>query len=248
MKKPINIGHTNKTYMTENSIYQEKVLNKFNHKLDYALLEKFDFVPRLINETENSVEWEYIQTKPLVFTEDVLTQIANNFKTLHDSKLQFPKTNVASRVKEYRRILNERGIKIDVLNDYYKRINLILKNSESNRPLHNDLYLNNILLDLNEKVYFIDWEYASMGDKHFDLAYFICGSYLNKEQEEIFLNVYDTYWEEYLIQQKILVYYLTILWVNAQETKPFDDAGLIVKLKETVKEYEYKKSTNTFRR
>ncbi|WLP85484.1 phosphotransferase family protein [Mycoplasma seminis] len=247
MKQRILIGNTNISYQTDNTMLQTKVVNKFNHKLDYALLEKFDFVPKLIKNTDSEVEWEWIKTQPIVFNKDILKQIADDFKTLHDSALPFPKSNVAARVKEYRKILRERNIRIDVIDEYYKRINLILKNSETNRPLHNDLYIDNILLSQEGKIYFIDWEYASMGDKHFDLAYFICGTNLNEEQERYFLDCYDTYWEEYLIQQKILVYYLTILWDNAQEVKPFDDAECIAKLKETVKLYEYKKNNKLFR-
>ncbi|QNM93334.1 phosphotransferase [Mycoplasma sp. Pen4] len=247
-KELVKIGFTNKTYKTDkNHMFQEKIFNKFNHKIDYTLLENFDFVPELINETENTLEYQWIDTKPLEFSEDVLIQIADNFKTLHDSKLKFPPTNVAARVREYRKVLQDKGIKIDAINDNFKRINSILKNSENNRPLHNDLYKDNILLDKNGKVFFIDWEYASMGDKHFDLAYFICGSFLTPKQEKIFLDRYDTYWEEYLIQQKILVYYLTILWVNAQDVKHFDDAPLIQKLNETIELFNYKKETKTFR-
>ncbi|MFV8470345.1 phosphotransferase family protein [Mycoplasma sp. VS509_3] len=248
-KELIEIGHTNISYKTDhNTMLQTKVFNKFNHKLDYSILGKLDFVPKLIKNTDSELEWEWIDTQPLVFNNDTLSQIAHNFKTLHDSNLKFPKTNVAARVKEYRKILNERNIKIDVINDYYKRINLILKNSEANRPLHNDLYLNNILLSKQGKIYFVDWEYCSMGDKHFDLAYFICGSFLTPEQEQYFLDKYDTYWEEYLIQQKILVYYLTILWDNAQEVKPFDDSHCIKRLKEVVAEYDYKKKNDLFRK
>ncbi|QGZ97961.1 phosphotransferase [Mycoplasma sp. NEAQ87857] len=244
----IEKGHTNNSYQTANSFYQEKIVNKFNHKLDYSLLKDFDFVPKLIQNTDKVVEWEWIKTKEKTFDKDILVQIANNFKTLHDSELKFPKSNVASRVKEYRRILKEKNINIDVLNKYYKRINLILKHSQNNRPLHNDLYEGNIIVDKNNKVYFVDWEYSSMGDKHFDLAYFICGSFLNKEQEEIFLNQYESYWEEYLIQQKILVYYLTILWLHAQDVMPFSDEYCIKKLEETVKEFDYLKQNNLFKR
>ncbi|WP_426461359.1 phosphotransferase [Mycoplasma hafezii] len=247
MKTRILEGHTNISYKDDKFFYQEKVKNKFNHEIDYQQLSKLDFVPKLIKNDEQELIYELIDTKPLEFTPDVLKQIARNFKTLHDSNLKFPKTNHAARVKEYRKILQEKGVKIDVLNEYYKRINLILKHSENNRPLHNDLYMGNIILDKHNKVYFIDWEYASMGDKHFDLAYFICGSFLTKEQEQIFLDEYDSYWEEYLVQQKIFVYYLTILWLHAQDVMPFSDEHCIKMLKETVKEYDYKKQNKLFR-
>ncbi|RIV16698.1 phosphotransferase [Mycoplasmopsis gallopavonis] len=245
--KKIEIGHTNNSYQKEGNFFQEKKVNEFNHKLDYSLLANFDFVPKLIEDNQESVTWEWIDSQELKFTPDVLKQIAQNFKKLHDSNLKFPARNVASRVKKYRKILQDKGVKIDVLNDYYKRINLILKHSENNRPLHNDLYKANIILDKKGKVFFIDWEYASMGDKHFDLAYFITGSFLTKEEEEIFLNEYDSYWEEYLLQQKILVYYLTILWLHAQPIMPFSDQHSIEKLKEAVAEFDYKKKNNLFR-
>ncbi|WP_322935439.1 phosphotransferase [Mycoplasmopsis felis] len=246
--KRIKIGFTNESYKDNNTFIQYKKTNKFNHKLDYGILSELYFVPKLIENSETLSKWEFIESQELKFNEDELFQIADNFKKLHDSNLVFPKTNHSARVKEYRKILKEKNINIPVLNQYYKRINLILSKSQNNRPLHNDLYTANILKDKNNKIYFIDWEYASMGDKHFDLAYFITGSFLTEEQENIFLNRYETYWEEYLIQQKILVYYLIILWINAQEVKPFDDAPSIKKLIETVELYDYKRQNNLFKR
>ncbi|WP_406614190.1 phosphotransferase [Mycoplasma corogypsi] len=243
----IKIGFTNLSYKKENSFFQTKVINKFNHKIDYKILSKLEFVPKLLNDNQENIEWEWIETKDLVLDEQTLKTIADNFKKLHDSKLEFPKTNIAARVKEYRRILAERNIKIPVVDKYFKRINSILKNSENNRPCHNDLYIANVLQAKDGKVFFIDWEYATMGDKHFDLAYFICGAYLNEEQEKIFLDQYDSYWEEYLIQQKILVYYITILWCNSQDVKPFDDSPLYVALEKTVELYQYKKENKLFR-
>ncbi|EIE40288.1 phosphotransferase family protein [Mycoplasmopsis canis] len=245
----IKKGFTNESFCTGKTFYQIKKLNKFNHKIDYQLLEEFDFVPKLLSNTEKDIEWVWVEYEEIKFTPEQLKEIANNFLQLHNSDLKFPKSNHAQRVKEYRSILKNKNINIKVLNKYYRRINNILSNSENNRPLHNDLYSGNLLLDKKtKKIMFIDWEYASMGDKHFDLAYFICGSFLTKEQERIFLDAYDSYWEEYLIQQKILVYYLTILWIHAQDVMPFSDEYSIQKLEETIKEYDYLKQNNLFRR
>lgn len=244
----IKIGHTNRSFRDGDKFIQEKIYNAFNHKIDYKILSKFDFVPKLISDDQKYLKYQWIETNQLTFNKEVLIQIANNFKTLHDSELIFPKNNISQRIKEYLKTLKERNNSIKELDPYYKRILKILKNSATNRPLHNDLYNQNILVDKNNKVYFIDWEYATMGDKHFDLAYFITGSYLNEEQEQIFLEAYDTYWEEYLIQQKILVYYLTILWNNVQVPKAFDDSELFIKLKETVELFDEKKKNNSFRR
>ncbi|UWV80328.1 phosphotransferase [Mycoplasmopsis cynos] len=245
----IKIGFTNESFFTGQTFYQIKKYNGFNHKIDYQILANLDFVPKLISNTKKDIEWEWIDSKEITFTPEQLKEIAHNFLTLHNSGLNFPKSNHAARVKEYRKILKNKNVNIDVLNKYYRRINTILANSENNRPLHNDLYKGNLLLNKKtNKIMFIDWEYASMGDKHFDLAYFICGSFLTKEQEKIFLQAYDSYWRRYLIQQKILVYYLTILWIHSQETIPFSDEYCIKMLEETIKEYDYLKQNNLFRR
>lgn len=241
-------GNTNKSFRNNNEFIQEKIYTGFNHKIDYKILRQFDFVPKLLQNDEKTLKYEWIETNELVLNKETLVQIAENFKTLHNSNVNFPKNNISQRVKGYLKILKDKNKTIKELDPYYKRILKILKNSNTNRPLHNDLYLGNILVDKNNKVYFIDWEYATMGDKHFDLAYFIAGTFLNEEQEQIFLDAYESYWEEYLIQQKILVYYLTILWNNVQEPKVFDDSGLFVKLKETVELFDEKKKNNSFKR
>ncbi|MGZ9755433.1 phosphotransferase [Mycoplasma sp. 6243] len=244
----INIGYTNESYHDGDYFLQYKKFDKFNHKLDYSILSVFDFVPKLLENDQNHSKWEFIKNVKVDFSTSDLHQIADNFRKLHDSGLKFPKTNHAARVKEYRRIIRDKGLKVPVIDEYYKRINNILSHSENNRPLHNDLWSGNIVKDEQGKIYFVDWEYASMGDKHFDLAYFICGSFLNPEQEQIFLDRYENYWEEYLIQQKIFVYYLVILWINEKDNKPYDDSASVAKLKEMVQLYEYKKANNLFKK
>lgn len=248
MKTKIEAGYTNQSYKVDDKVFmQEKKYNGFNHKINYELLSKLDFVPKLIENDQDIISWEWIDSKEIILDDKLLIQVAKNLKTLHDSKLEFPKNNLAARVKNYQKIIREKGLKIPVIDKYFRRINNILAKSLKNRPLHNDLFTFNFLIDKNDKLYFVDWEYATMGDKHFDLAYFICSAHLTKEQEEVFLNEYDSYWEEYLIQQKILVYYLVILWVNAQPVKYFDDAFYIEKLEETAKEFEYKKTNKLFK-
>lgn len=244
----IKIGFTNESFRDNNLFIQNKKYNKFNHKIDYSLLEKFDFVPKLVENNKNNLKFQWIENVEFEWNSELLEQMAEKIKILHDSKLPFPKTNIASRIKEYRKLVKQKGLKIEVLNKYFKRINNILSYSENNRPLHNDLFKQNILLDKNNKLWIIDWEYSTMGDKHFDLAYFILSNHLNNEQEQIFLDKYDTYWDEYLWQQKILVLYLVILWVNAQEVKHFDDRPYINELERTVKIYQHKKENNLFRK
>ncbi|ADE19492.1 phosphotransferase [Mycoplasma crocodyli] len=245
MKKVITGGYTNISYKDGDKFYQEKILTGFNHKIDYSILSGFGFVPKLIFNNEKEISWDFIEGEIPTLTIDELKIIADQLYELHNSKVKFPPSNHAARVKKYRKILNERGINLPVINDYFKRINNILAKSKKDVPLHNDLWNRNMIKKDN-KIYFIDWEYATMGDRHFDLAYFICSSNLTEKEEKEFLDQYHNYWEDYLIQQKILVNYLIVLWINAQDIKPFDDKYYIDQIYKLDKLYQTKKLNKEF--
>lgn len=227
--KNIRQGLTNYSYLEDNNFFQQKTHTGFNHLIDYSILEKFDFVPKLLSNNHKTSSWEYIDGQEPTINEKNLIKIAEILKKLHNSKLDFPKFNIRKRINEYLKILKNKAIKIEKIDSYYRRINKILSNSKTNTPCHNDLWPRNMILQ-NDKLFIIDWEYATMNDKHFDLAYFIESSNLSDEQETIFLNAYDDYNYEYILQQKILVNYLVVLWVNAQDKKHFDDKPYIDKL------------------
>ncbi|MGY6172232.1 phosphotransferase [Candidatus Mycoplasma pogonae] len=220
MKIPLKKGLTNVSYKDGDLFVQEKVYTKFNHKLDYSQLKMFDFVPELISDNDKEIVWKWIEGQEFYTSEENLKKIAAIMKTIHTSKLQLPASNHAARVKEYRKILQEKNINIPVLNKYYKKINLILKNMKKDIPCHNDLWFRNMIIDNNNKIFVLDWEYATKGDKHFDLAYFIESSALNDEQETILLDAYEDYDYEYILQHRIFVNYLIILWIHAQKVKP----------------------------
>ncbi|VEU59441.1 phosphotransferase [Mesomycoplasma neurolyticum] len=231
MKTKIEAGYTNISYKENNTFFQIKKENKFNHKIDYNLLENFDFVPKLIENTKESIRFEWIEGEKLQVNDSNIRNIAQIMKKIHNSKLPFPQSNHAARVKHYQNILRERNINIPVINEYYRKINLILKNMKKDTPLHNDLWPQNMIQDGSGKIWLVDWEYATKGDKHFELAYFIEASNLTDEQETIFLKEYDDYDYEYVLQHRILVLYLVILWCNSQDVKPFDDQPFIDRIK-----------------
>lgn len=222
-KIEIKDGFTNKSWRDGNKFVQQKVKNAFNHKIDYESLKDLDFVPKLISNNEDEIAWQWIEGQHLPINDNNLKQVAQIFKQLHNSKKVFPPSNHAARVKDYLKNIKNKNVVLPIKNEYYKKLNLILKNMKKDCPLHNDLWFRNILQDQEQKIYIVDWEYATMGDKHFDLAYFIISSQLNDEQETIFLNEYDDYDYEHVLQHKFFVVYLIILWLNDQPTMPFPD-------------------------
>ncbi|WP_029513573.1 phosphotransferase [Mycoplasmopsis primatum] len=222
-KKMITKGLTNVSYSIGNKFIQEKKYTGFNHKIDYKILSQFSFVPKLLFNDEFKTEWEFIHGIEPDSSDENLIKLAKCLKVLHNSKAKFPPSNHAARVKEYRKILKEKNININVLNDFYKNVNLTLSKMQKDTPCHNDLWARNFVLqEGTKKLYLCDWEYASLGDKHFDLAYFIESSNLNSHQEKVFLDAYGEYNYLYILRQKILVNYLIILWVNCQLIKYFE--------------------------
>lgn len=51
MKTQINKGFTNISFRDGDVFIQQKMYNGFNHRLDYNLIQKFNFVPRLLEAT-----------------------------------------------------------------------------------------------------------------------------------------------------------------------------------------------------
>jgi thiamine kinase-like enzyme len=78
---------------------------------------------------------------------------------------------------------------------------------------HNDLNPQNILF--SEGVKLIDWEFAFVNDKYFDLASFCVEFYLDEKEEEYFLEEYFTTKKE--IQKEKLKAYKTIYIALCQQ-------------------------------
>ena len=57
-------------------------------------------------------------------------------------------------------------------------------------PAHNDLLTANFLRDSGGPIQLIDWEYAGMGDRWFDLGNFAVNNELDERQEEQLLEAY----------------------------------------------------------
>ena len=226
-KKEIKIGYTNKKYQDGNKFILVKNKNEFNHNINYSLLAKFDFVPKLIEQTKETLVWEYIDGEILkkLDTKD-LKKLAKIIRIIHESKLIFPKNNIQKRIQKYINIIHNKSINSSKIEDnYHKAIKLISKIEKLN-PCHNDLRWENIIKDKNGKIWIVDWEYATMGDKHFDIAYFMESYQLDKKQCKIFLDAYNSY-DSYqtnilwLNQYKKFVNYITLCWALSQDQIPF---------------------------
>ncbi|AEM68804.1 phosphotransferase [Mycoplasma putrefaciens] len=236
MRQKITKGGTNISYKVDDKFLQIKRHNSFNHKIDYSLLEIFDFVPKLLKNTATEIEWEFINgVEPIIDLTNIQI-ITKQIKQLHNSNLKFPEFNLTKRIEYYRTKIKELNTNTQVLDDYEHLIDQILKQMDHETPLHNDLFSFNMIQTKDNKIYFVDWEYATMGDKHFELAYLIETSQMSKECENKLLEVYQDYHKDKLLLSKIFVNYIVILWIRTQTPPPHDTKALENRIYQLVKE------------
>lgn len=230
--KKIEIGYTNESYKQDNIFFQIKKKNGLNHKSDYKQLKNFDFVPKLIEDNDEYSKWEWIDGKHLDInpSKNDLEQLAQILLKLHNSNVKFTKSNIRKRIETYRKIIKQKNIKIEIIEKLYRKINVILKNIDKTKPIHGDLYKVNMIKTKENKIYLVDWEYSHMGDIHFELAYIIEAFNLDSEKEKIFLEAYNNYDSYILKKHKILVNYITILWLYSQDKLFFSPEHCIKRL------------------
>jgi thiamine kinase-like enzyme len=108
-------------------------------------------------------------------------------RTVHDSGADLPTKFDSFRVvEEYRETAESRGGEIpDAYDEAHNRageIEAALSGPEHKPvPCHNDLLAGNFLR-AKEQIWVVDWEYAGMGDRYFDLANFAINNELTEAQ------------------------------------------------------------------
>jgi thiamine kinase-like enzyme len=126
---------------------------------------------------------------------ETLRRVIGSIKTVHDSGANLPNNFDSFRVVEdYRATAAERGAEIpsayDEAHDQSREIEAALSGSEHEPvPCHNDLLAGNFLRG-SERIWIVDWEYAGMGDRYFDLANFAINNELPEAQHPELLAEY----------------------------------------------------------
>jgi thiamine kinase-like enzyme len=127
---------------------------------------------------------------------EVLAEVARDLRRFHDSATELPTGFDSFRlVEEYADTGRANGSEApDGYDDALaaaRRIEDAVRDQPTHElvPAHNDLLPANFLLDA-DKIRLIDWEYAGMGDRWFDLGNFAANNELDDRQEERLLEVY----------------------------------------------------------
>ncbi len=141
----------------------------------------------------------------------MLEQVVAELQKLHQSSQIFEgRADISELLCRYYQLLPES--KQGLLLDHYQRAIAKVKNVLSQEhklvPSHNDLVLENIVFN-GQKIWIIDWEYASMASPYWDLATLCNEGQFTPKQAENLLRLYQN--EEQQLDLKILNDYRDIL-------------------------------------
>lgn len=132
------------------------------------------------------VEGETLNPQKLREPEN-LKSVAKSLLALHDSGATLPKAFDSFRiVEEYAETAAERGVEVppdyEEAHGHSKAIEDALSGPEHVPvPCHNDLLAANFIR--GDRFWVVDWDYAGMGDRYFDLGNFSVNNELGPDQE-----------------------------------------------------------------
>ena len=130
-------------------------------------------------------------------TPEAIAEVAGDLRKLHDSGTELPTGFDSFRlVEQYAETGRANGSEppegYDDALKAAQRIEKAVSGQDDHQPVpaHNDLLTANFLRDGGERIQLIDWEYAGMGDRWFDLGNFAVNNELDDDQEAQLLKAY----------------------------------------------------------
>jgi thiamine kinase-like enzyme len=125
-----------------------------------------------------------------------IDEVGRALRGFHESGLELPTDFYVSQIAdEYAQVSQSRGGTLpdsfDHARDCARKVVKAVRKNAEHRPVpcHNDLLTANFLHD-GERIVIVDWEYAGMGDRFFDLGNFAVNNELGDSEEERLLETY----------------------------------------------------------
>ncbi|WP_029608523.1 phosphotransferase, partial [Mycoplasma simbae] len=191
--KQLTQGYTNLSYVKNDLFIQKKRKNGFNHLTPLKTFDSLPMCEKVIYEDENTIIRKFIQSKEFDFADAAIREkIANAIALLHTSSIKIHNNQIAQRIEYYLNLLkNHEKFNNTFNNSVREKILKAAKELKNEVLSHNDLNRANILLDNANKIKFIDFEYASMNSKYFDIAYHCSDLDYSTQEERNFIEIYS---------------------------------------------------------
>ncbi len=161
-------------------------------------------------------------TKADLKGESIIVELVERLKTLHYSDIRFKgQTDIEALFNCYFELVPERekhalSSSRDKALNIYKAIKMYDSRLVSS---HNDLVLDNLLLDDQKKLCIIDWEYSALSSPYWDLATVCNSARFDKKACLNFLNAYSRSMPDLKLENLqgycFILQLLTVLWLTA---------------------------------
>jgi len=213
-KKEYLIRVFNLTHQDENRREYEFFVQKKAYLKDIAAK------PYLLDKVNSLMICDFVKGKHKnKLKKDDLNNLVDTIKKLHKIKTTQKTYSLKNDFKYYKKILKDKKSK-KILKESFKELKKIKKYKFNAVTSHHDINVNNVLFHKNS-LKLIDWEFACVNDKFFDLANICFEFKLNEKQEKQVLKRYFKKIRKKdmkkLASYKIIYENLWILWFKNLE-------------------------------
>ena len=195
----------NTNFKTNSYLNKETLTELSNKKLHPKVLYK--------NKTKGILIYEYHETSSCKKDNMFFKKLGKRLKEIHELKNKKNIHTFNEQINAYKKILNT-----NKLPKVYTKLNALIKMSKTNNQQnvfsHNDLNPTNILF--NKNICFIDYEYASLNNKFFDISKIMLSYDMKPNEQNVFLESYGI--KNHIdIKEKILLWkqinlYIDYIW------------------------------------
>ena len=225
-------------------------INSYLTKETLTELSNKELHPKVLykNKTKGILIYEYHETSLCKKDNMFFKKLGNRLKEIHELKNKKNIHTFNEQIEAYKKILN-----INKLPKVFEKLNALIKMSKTNHQenvfSHNDLNPTNILF--NKNICFIDYEYASLNNKFFDISKIMLSFDMNPNEQNVFLESYGI--KNHIdIREKILLWkqinlYIDYIWslimenIHGKEQNSLKSKTLFNKIKQLEQQIKLKK-------
>ncbi len=207
----------------ETNIY----INREQERHNYSLAVELELVPKLYWHNKEGMSLiETLRYSRTLSQQDlqsgnIINQLLLNIYRLHSSKKIFRgEVNLTNSLQQYFRLLTTDDQ--NQLRCHFEKAQRKLSEIDGRQdyrvPSHNDLVLENLLIENRQKIWLIDWEYSAMASPYWDLASLCNAAKYSRAQCEDLLQRYNALGtelvSEYLHSYRFALQTLSICWLK----------------------------------
>lgn len=231
-------GFTNQNFRLENGLQDwvlrvpkaetNQYINRQFEAHNANIAEALEIAPKCVwrDQSGLSLTMTLNKTRPITLNdiskETISQQLVRVIRGLHDCKKNFQgQVDLADLLTRHYRLITSYQRKL--ASSFYQiaqaKIQKLSTRDDRLRPSHNDLVLENILIDDSDRIWIIDWEYSSMASPYWDLATVCNALAFDRNQSSELLKIYERQATakglELLIDYRYVLQLLSICWMAA---------------------------------